>query len=158
MEESLKACGIKFDFGGGEAFADLAGDGEEDIGYVYVGHNEVFAGVEIDDVKAFAFEFVFEFAEFGGFAAADVSCKELMAAIVATGNGAIEFVDEADGFAFAASGGGEVNVIAAIGFVGDDKGFVRVAGFEKFERVEGHGFVDGSAKVICKCLDPRLFL
>jgi hypothetical protein len=104
LEESLKACGIKFDFGGGEAFANLAGDGEEDVGYVYVGHDEVFAGVKIDDVKALAFEFVFEFAEFGGFAAADVSCKELMAAIVATGNGAIEFVDEADGFAFAASG------------------------------------------------------
>jgi hypothetical protein len=81
LEESLKACGIEFDFGGGEAFTDLTGDGEEDVGYVYVGHDEVFAGVEIDDVKALAFEFVFEFAEFGGFAAADVSCKELMAAI-----------------------------------------------------------------------------
>ena len=143
MEESLKACGIKFDFGGGEAFADLAGDGEEDVGYVYIGHDEVFAGVEINDVKAFALEFVFEFAEFGGFAAADVSCKELMAAIVATGNGAIEFVDEADGFAFAASGGGEVDVVVAICFVGDDEGFVGIASFEKFKRVEGHGFVDG---------------
>jgi hypothetical protein len=40
----------------------LAGDGEEDVGYVYVGHDEVFAGVEIDDVKAFAFEIVLEFA------------------------------------------------------------------------------------------------
>ncbi len=33
-----------------------------------------------------------------------MTCKELMAAIVATGYGAIEFVDEADVFAFAASG------------------------------------------------------
>ena len=139
----MKACGIEFDFGGGEAFADLTGDGEEDVGYVYIGHDEVFAGVEINDVKAFALEFVFEFAEFGGFAAADVSCKELMAAIVATGNGAIEFVDEADGFAFAASGGGEVDVVVAICFVGDDEGFVGIASFEKFKRVEGHGFVDG---------------
>ncbi len=112
LEESLKACGIEFDFGGGEAFANLAGDGEEDVGYVYVGHDEVFAGVKIDDVKALAFEFVFEFAEFGGFAAADVSCKELMAAIVATGNGAIEFVDEADIFAFAASSLCEVDVVS----------------------------------------------
>lgn len=142
MEESLKACGVEFDFRISEAFADLASNGEEDVGYVYVGHDEVFTGVEIDDVKALAFEFVFEFAEFGGFAAADVSCKELMAAIVATGNGAIEFVDEADGFAFAASGGGEVDVVVAIGFVGDDEGFVGVASFEKFEWVEGHGFVD----------------
>jgi hypothetical protein len=141
LEESLKACGVEFDFGGDEAFTDLAGDGEEDVGYVYVGHDEVFAGVEIDDVKALTFEFVFEFAEFGGFAAADVSCKELMASIFA-GNGATEFVDEADGFAFAASGGGEVDVVVAICFVGDDKGFIGVASFEKFERVEGHVFVD----------------
>ena len=90
-------------------------------------------------MKAFAFEFVFEFAEFGGFAAADVSCKELMAAIVATGNGAIEFVDEADGFAFAASGGGEVDVVAAVCFVGDDEGFVGVAGFKEFDGIGGMG-------------------
>lgn len=140
MEESLKACGVECDFGIGEAFADLAGDGEEDVGYVYVGHDEIFAGVEIDDVKAFAFEFVFEFAEFGGFAAADVSCKELMAAIVATGNGAIEFVDEADGFAFAASGGGEVDVVAAVCFVGDDEGFIGVASLKKFDGIETHNF------------------
>ncbi|WP_287722391.1 hypothetical protein [Microcystis sp. M158S2] len=93
-------------------------------------------------MKALAFEFVFEFAEFGGFAAADVSCKELMASIFA-GNGATEFIDEANGFAFAAaSGGSEVDVVAAVCFVGDDEGFVGVAGFEKFERIEGHGFVD----------------
>jgi hypothetical protein len=63
-----------------------------------------------------------------------------MAAIVATGNGAIEFVDEADGFAFAASGGGEVDVVAAICFVGDDEGFVGVASFEKFDWIEVHDF------------------
>ncbi len=61
LEESLKACGIEFNFCGGEAFADLAGDGEENIGYVYVGHDEVFAGVEIDDVKALVLEIILEF-------------------------------------------------------------------------------------------------
>ena len=62
-----------------------------------------------------------------------------MASIFA-GNGATEFVDDADGFAFAASGGGEVDVIAAVCFVGDDEGFVGIAGFEKFDGIEVHGF------------------
>ena len=62
-----------------------------------------------------------------------------MASIFA-GNGATEFVDEADGFAFATSGGGEVDVIAAIGSVGDDEGFVGVASLKKFDCFEIHGF------------------
>ena len=65
-----------------------------------------------------------------------------MAAIVATGNCAIEFVDEADVFAFAASGGGEVDVVAEIGFVGDDEGFAGVASLKEFDGIEGHGFMD----------------
>lgn len=141
LQESLKAGGMEFDIGGGEAFADLTGDAEEDIGDIYVGHNEIFAGVEIDYMKAFAFEVVLEFAEFGGFAAADVSGEELMASIFA-GNGAIEFIDEADGCASAASGSGEVNVVVAIDLVGDNEGFVGVAGLEEFEWVEVHRFVD----------------
>lgn len=118
VEDALESGGFEMDVGDREAFADLTGDGEEEVGDVYVGHHEVFAGVEVDDVVALLFEVVLQFAEFGGFAAADVSGEEVVAAIVAAGDGAVEFVGEAGGGGFAAAGGGEVDVETAIALVG----------------------------------------
>lgn len=52
VEDAAKSGGFEVDIGGNEAFVDLAGDGEEDIGDIDVGHDQVFAGVDVDDVIA----------------------------------------------------------------------------------------------------------
>jgi hypothetical protein len=133
------AGGIEVDVGIGEAFVNLAGDGEEEVGNIYVVHDEIFAGVEVDDVVALLFEVVLKFAQFGGFATADVSGEEVVAAVVAAGDGAKKFVDEASGVCTDATSAGEVDVEAAIACASQNEGFTRVAGFGELNGVEGHG-------------------